>query len=256
MRIARTGLPGLAIALLLGAAPANAADKATTQSQFDVAFGVGVTTDYVARGISQTTNAAAVQGFVEFDYAQAYAGAWASNVSLAGAGDTELDIAVGWRPEAGKFAFDFGYVHYLYLAHVMGSDFGEAYAGATYALNDKVTLGAKVNFAPDYAASGTSAAYVEATLDLKLPNDFGISGALGYQQLDATAVGASYLNGNVGIYWNMNKWLKLDLRYSGTNLSTADCATLMGTVGNECGSKVMLSLMASTSLSDLSSKKK
>lgn len=254
MRIARTGLPGLAIAFLLGAAPAYAADPATTESQFDVAFGLGVTSDYVARGISQTSNSAAVQGYVEFDYAQVYAGAWASNVSLAGAGDTELDLAVGWRPEAGKFSFDFGYVHYLYLAHVMGPDFGEAYAGVTYALNDNVTFGTKVNFAPDYAVSGTSATYVEATLDLKLPHDFGISGALGYQQFDATAVGASYLNGNVGIYWNMNKWMKLDLRYSGTNLSAVDCANLMS-VGNECGSKVLLSLMMNTSLSELSSKK-
>jgi uncharacterized protein (TIGR02001 family) len=255
MRIARTGLPGLAIALLLGAAPAYAADPATTQSQFDVAFGIGVTTDYVARGISQTTNSAAVQGFIELDFAQLYAGAWASNVSIAGAGDTELDLAVGWRPELDKFAFDFGYVQYLYLAHVMGSDFGEAYAGVTYDINDNATIGAKVNFAPDYAVSGTSATYVEGTIDLKLPHDFGISGALGYQQFDATAVGASYLNGNIGIYWNMNKWVKLDLRYSGTNLSTADCAFLMGTVGNECGQKVLLSLMMNTSLSELSSKK-
>jgi len=221
-------------------------------SRLDVAFGAGVTTDYVARGISQTSNHPAIQGFAEFDYNHFYSGVWASNVSLAGATDQEVDLALGWRPHLASFDFDFGYVQYLYLNHVMGSGFGEAYAGVASSISDNISIGAKVNFAPNYANSGTAATYLEATADIKLPHNLGISGALGYQVFDPNYA-ASYLNGNVGIYWNLNQATKLDLRASGTNLSNFDCANLMS-VGNECGGKVLVSVSVSGLASDFAKK--
>lgn len=255
MKLSGTGALAFTLALAGAMSAAEAADPATPAphsmaSQFDVAFGVGVTTDYVARGISQTGNGAAVQGFVEFDVGQLYAGAWTSNVSLAGVSDQEVDLAVGWRPEFNKFSLDFGYVQYVYLNNVMGTSYGELYAGAMYAVNDRFSLGAKVNFAPNYANTGTVATYVEGTADLKLPKNFGISGGVGYQSFASVP---SYVTGNIGVYWNLNQAVKLDLRASATSLSASDCA-LVTTVSNVCGAKVLLSLSVATSVRQLSNK--
>ena len=216
-------------------------EAASVESMFDVAFGIAVTTNYVARGITQTEDKPAAQGYVELDAGSFYANAWTSNVSFGGSPDTEVDLAVGWAPEFGKLSLDLGYVHYVYLSDIPGLAFGEAYATADFAATDNITIGAQAYYAPNYALSGTAAHYVEANADITLPHDLGVSGALGYQTFDP-AYGTSYVTWNAGAYWQMNDYTKLDLRYTDTGLSTADCAALMGTAGTECGAKVMLSL--------------
>jgi uncharacterized protein (TIGR02001 family) len=216
-------------------------------SRFDVAFGVGATTDYLARGVSQSSDEPAVQGFTEADYDRFYLGIWASNASRANQDDVELDVAAGWRPSAADFSFDFGYVQYIYVNNVMGPSFGEFYAGVTREIVKNLTVGTKVSFAPDYAGSGTTATYVEGQADLKLPHGFGISGAVGYQFFDSSYA-ANYLNGNIGIYWNVTPQVRLDLRASTTDLSRANCARIMS-VGSECGTKILFGV----SFSDLAS---
>ncbi len=67
------------------------------------------------------------------------------------------------------------------------------------------------------------------------------------------AFAASYATWNAGVYWQMNDAVKLDLRYSGTSLSRADCANLMGTSGFECGQEVMVSLSIDSAISSLGS---
>lgn len=243
------------VATVMGVSAAQAMSPETPDmapakaSRFDVAFGVGGTTDYLARGVSQSSNSPAVQGFTEADYDRFYLGIWASNASLANRDDVEFDLAVGWRPSAADFNFDFGYVQYLYLNNVMGPSFGELYAGVTRQVVKNLTLGTKVNFAPDYANSGTTATYVEAQADLKLPHNFGVSGAVGYQFFDSSFA-ADYFNGNIGVYWNVTPQVRLDLRASTTDLSRANCARLMS-VGNECGTKVLFGVFFSELASNL-----
>jgi uncharacterized protein (TIGR02001 family) len=245
-----TCLAGLAMGLASSAAcAADWPDREVSLSRFDVAFGLAITSDYLVRGISQSDNHAAVQAFGEFEYGRLYAGAWTSTASFGGIANQEVDLAVGWRPQVDRFAFDFGFVSYLYLNNTGQASFGEAYAGVKYSLTKQATIGAKVNFAPNYANSGTTATYFEATADVKLPHNLGISGGVGYQAFDA-AYGTRYWNANVGIYWTINKATRLDFRYSDTSLSAGSCTGLTGT-GSVCGGKLLLTLAISTSVSDL-----
>ena len=138
-----------------------------------------------------------------------------------------------------------------------GSAFGEFYANADYSITDDKTVGAEFYFAPDWALSGTTAEYVEGNADIGLPLNLACREAsacparLGYQFLDATAVGASYATWNAGVYWQMTDAVKLDVRYSDTSLSVADCGALMGSTGFECGAKVMATLSVDTAISTL-----
>ena len=83
---------------------------------------VGLYSQYIFRGLTQTNKEPAIQG--GFDYAHrsgVYAGTWASNVSWlrdGGAynagGSMEWDFYGGWKPTFGDFGFDLGTLYYWY----------------------------------------------------------------------------------------------------------------------------------------------
>lgn len=109
----------LAVSLALGL-PALAVAAETPTHAFT--GNVGVFSNYIFRGVTQTTENAAVQG--GFDYAHAsgfYAGTWGSNISwLSDSGayrDTslELDLYGGYKGSfGGDFGYDVGAIYYYY----------------------------------------------------------------------------------------------------------------------------------------------
>ncbi|WP_298356211.1 TorF family putative porin [Rhodoblastus sp.] len=135
--------------------------------------------------------------------------------------------------------------------------FFEAYIKPTYTVNDMLTLGANFFASPSYLGTGASDEYLSGTFKLTGPGNlsaFSLSGELGYQWLgrvDAVYTGAnpsaycyigcqptpgalaslgqlpSYLYWNVGVSYTW-KFVTLDLRYYGTNLSRAQAYVLTG----------------------------
>lgn len=234
-----TALSALTGAALLGAVPALAADLYTppppaplTPSQFDIAFGVTFTSDFVSRGISQTMGDPAVQGYAELSYGLFYAGVWASNVDFGGgANGVEFDLYAGIRPEFGKFAFDFGYVHYLYTNNAAG-DFGEIYAKVDYSATDILTLSGAVFYAPS-----PDAVYAEGGVALALPHNLELSAAIGHTWVS----GGDYLNWNAGISWTYKDFMTVDLRYHDTDVA-GGCMGL-------CDARFVASLSFDTTMS-------
>ena len=90
---------------------------------------VGLSSNYVWRGVSQTADEIAVSG--GFDYSAEsgfYAGVWGSNVSFNGedGGGNEFDIYGGWANDM----FDIGVLNYRYPGG-NDLDFTELYVGFT-----------------------------------------------------------------------------------------------------------------------------
>ena len=83
---------------------------------------VGLYSQYIFRGLTQTDRKPALQG--GFDYAHSsglYAGTWASNISwlkdggaYRSGGSLEWDFYAGWKPTFGDFTFDLGTLYYWY----------------------------------------------------------------------------------------------------------------------------------------------
>ena len=249
----RAGL-GTAIAALVAAIvfpgvglAADAADEATVESMFDVAFGIAVTSDYISRGISQTDGDPAIQGYAEFDYGIFYAGIWSSNVDF-GTPDAEIDLSVGVRPETDWAAFDFGYVQYIYAADTSPT-YGELYGIIEYYATDSFTVGGDIYIAPDYSQYGGVGVFAEGTLDYALPKNFGVSGALGYQGFESSVGLPDYWTWNAGVYWSWNDMITLDLRYVGSDLSDGECAQMMSR--HACGNRFMATLSFDTAWSTL-----
>jgi uncharacterized protein (TIGR02001 family) len=240
MRIfASSAVGGLATSLLFAVAIAKAADN----PMFDVAFGAAVTSDYISNGITQTDHKAAIQGYVEADYGILYAGVWASNVSFGGDADTEIDLSAGIRPEIGKFSFDFGYLHGLYVNDV-STPWDEVDLSASYAATDTLTFASKVAY-----VITTKDVTPEVSASYSLPMGFELSSRLAYVSYSDPTL-FDYLTWDAGVSWTWNDTLKLDVRYYGSDLSGAECLANSG-VANACDTRVVATLSVDTSFSAL-----
>ncbi|ABG39189.1 conserved hypothetical protein [Paraglaciecola sp. T6c] len=120
---------------LTALAAAVLASSAVSQTALaEVTANASVTSNYIWRGLTQTTNDAAVQGGI--DYANEngfYVGTWVSNVNY-GADDVysyEHDMYFGFSGESGDITYDVGYLYYNYDSEAE-FDFAEVYGSVGY----------------------------------------------------------------------------------------------------------------------------
>lgn len=117
------------VAMALGANAAAAADlpakvytKAPPVAAFDpwdIAFGAGIASDYVFRGITQSNHGTSGTAYFEPRYNftkdfQVYVGTSWESIAFPNRAKNEVDIYGGIRPTFGAWAFDFGVWGYLY----------------------------------------------------------------------------------------------------------------------------------------------
>jgi uncharacterized protein (TIGR02001 family) len=156
----KTVIAGLtAAALGAGLAPAQAADAPPPDHTFT--GNVGLYSQYIFRGLTQTNREPAIQGGFDYGHSSGfYAGTWASNISwlrdggsyMAG-GSGEFDFYGGYKGTLGKsdFSYDLGALYYWYPGDVapgfVKANTLELYAGLgwkwltgkfSYAVSDNV----------------------------------------------------------------------------------------------------------------------
>ncbi len=120
------------IAILAALSAPAFADDAPASS---FSANVGVVSDYIMRGISQSQHNPALQGGIDYAHSSGvYVGTWASTVNWVNRSDyvyqkdnkVELDLYAGYRSTLGDFSYDLGVVRYYYPG-----DFNKAPAGKT-----------------------------------------------------------------------------------------------------------------------------
>lgn len=184
------GTIAAASALVAGMSVALAAEE--EKPKFTYSFNVGIATDYVFRGVSQSGKQPALQGGIDLSYAvlpwaTAYFGVWSSKVDfgpnfngerIAGG---EVDIYGGIKPTWGPATFDLGVIYYTYPgSRDHGTSIGESdqqnyvefkagVSGAFIPSLDKLTLGGTVYYTSDYQAGQGEVVTVEGTASYELP---------------------------------------------------------------------------------------
>jgi uncharacterized protein (TIGR02001 family) len=200
------------VAAVALATPALAADlrvkapppPAPPPSPWDIAFGAGITSDYIFRGITQSHHKPSVNASFEprynvSPYLQLYAGTAASSISFPNRAAAEIDGFAGIRPTFGPLALDFGGVYYWYpggscfngatVPTVFGTDclengflpvngnvikkdlsFWEVYAKGTYTVNDQVSLAGAAFYSPSVLNSGANGTYVSGGARFAAPS--------------------------------------------------------------------------------------
>lgn len=186
------------------------------QSQPEVSWTVGVASDYVFRGYSQTDEGGQVFGSVDVTAGDFYAGVWASNVDFSDSTDGEIDLYGGYRSEVQGFEVDLGVAAYFYPSQPDNADydFVELKAAASRAFGP-VTLGAAVFWSPNYFGEDDTATYVEANASVAASADWTVSGAVGHQALD---VFGDYTTWNLGAAYALTDTVSIDVRYHDTDL--------------------------------------
>jgi uncharacterized protein (TIGR02001 family) len=252
----------LALSLLAGVAHADGMRRGSIkdapppppEERCKLSANVGLTTDYVFRGVSQTSQGPAVQGGFDATCGMFYAGVWASNLDWGASGGTtlaniEMDWYAGIKPVTGRITWDLGVIYYSYpngadIGSVPGLEYNyvEIKVGGSAELWKEATLGVTVFFSPDYQYETGNVWTIETAFTQNLPKfmAFGrewspsISALLGYQTATGSAADKALYRANVTgdddnyVYWNagltlgfMEKW-SLDLRYWDTNIDRAD----------------------------------
>ena len=192
------------------------AGTARAQSAPEVAWNVGLVSDYVFRGFSQTDESPALQGGVDATIGAFYVGAWASNLDFGDGTDAEVDIYGGYRGETAGFAFDAGVVGYGYVGAPDGADYGYVeLKGAVSRAVGPATLGAAVYWSPDFFGLDEEATYVEASASFAPADKWTVSGALGHQSLD---VNDDYATWNAGVGYALTDHVAVDIRYYDTDV--------------------------------------
>jgi Bacterial protein of unknown function (Gcw_chp) len=190
--------PALAADMKLKAAP-----PPPPPNPWDLAFGAGLTSDYIFRGVTQSNHNPSVNAYFEprynvSPYLQLYAGVAGSSISFPNRAAAEIDGYGGIRPTFGPLSLDFGGIVYWYpggtcyngsLAPVFGTDclengylpingnvikkdltFWEVYAKGTYAVNDQVSIGGTAFYSPSVLNSGANGTYVTGGAKLTAPS--------------------------------------------------------------------------------------
>ena len=187
----------LALALALFSVPmvAAAQDEPVTDASTEAAdaemaeeeesnfsWNLGLTSDYVFRGISQTDRKPAVQGGLDYSFGDSgfYVGTWGSNVDYGdGTPDIEIDYYVGWNADVTEdLNLDLQLVRYAYYGE--SDDFGTIdYNELIGALTWSEMLTFSAAYTNDYANSGLSATYVNLTGEWEVADSFTFSAGVG-----------------------------------------------------------------------------
>ncbi|QDF65943.1 hypothetical protein FJQ87_03975 [Shewanella sp. SNU WT4] len=152
-----------------------------------VSGNIGVTSNYIWRGVTQTADATAVQGGLDYEHESGfYLSSWASNVDFGTDTSYELDLAGGYANSYGDFAYDIGYIYYAYPDADDKIDLGEIYGSIGWKW---FTLGYShvVNASDDIVSEGVDKedyGYLTADIGIPVNETYSINIHYGYSSGD------------------------------------------------------------------------
>ena len=174
-----------------GTAPATA-PAAEPASPHTFTYNIGLYSQYIFRGLTQTGRRPAIQGGVDYSHSSGlYAGTWGSNINwledsgLWHSGSLEWDIYGGFRNTIGDtgIGYDVGLLNYVYpgtkTSAASGTNFVDPYTLEVYGALSYKWLQAKISYSltdtfGDKNSDGTY--YAEANANIPLPTTGLLSG--------------------------------------------------------------------------------
>lgn len=257
----------VASAFMFSAVPALADDAPAAASP--LSFNVGVVSDYLFRGVSQTHGDPAISAGVDYAFASGfYVGAWASTITWVkdayNDGTTEVDLYGGYKgaiPNA-DLTYDLGVIAYTYPGRgdaISGVNANpnttELYAALGYKwLTLKYSHAVSSHFigwqgGPAFDQDTKGSNYLELNAAYDLGNGWGLSGHVGHQKVkdfsNAVYASADYTDWNIGLTKDVGFGV-IGLTYSNTN-TKGSCSSAGGTSAYCWGDSNFVAGVGSTS---------
>lgn len=196
-----------------------------------VTTNVGVYSQYIFRGLTQTDRRPALQG--GFDYVHPsgfYAGVWGSNISWISdfnpgvSASVELDTYLGFkRSLSDDWIIDVGFLRYNYPGNYRGvtkADTDELYGALSWKW---ITLKYSHSLGDTFGVPNTNNAYyADLTAAIPLPSDFTLTAHVGRQKYKGSASGInndnfSYTDWKLEVAWAFAKDWTAGAGYTDTN---------------------------------------
>ncbi len=212
----------------------------------EVSGTVALTSNYVDRGITNTSNDPAVQG--SLDYAiptgigntQGYVGFWGSNVDIEGDSSTanaEIDALFGVRGEIGDVGWAVGgtYLYYPGTRSADNFDYWEVPVVLTYQATEQLGLELVNIFAWENQFNTGLANYVTGNVYYDIPVPYvglQLFGGVGYQYVEDDYNGVDWRLGAAVTV----KGVDLSIAYTDTDYRAGECGN------NQCNSKVVFTV--------------
>lgn len=214
-----------------------------TLAQAQVTGNLGLTSDYRFRGISQSQNAPAVQGGVDYTHSSGlYVGNWNSSVSsqvYTNGSGVESDIYAGYKKDVyNGITLDIGSYNYFYpratnLANGKEFTTNEAYVGLGYDAKEFGAYTVKYNRAlSNYFGTTNSVGTQYTQLDGAIPVVDKVSFIAHAGRTNvANNSQLSYNDFNTGLAYDLNSWI-ISAKYYWNTALPSGFATL-NTVNNQ-----------------------
>ena len=265
----RKSLITIAVLGALAAPSLVFAADAAPASDFTAAYNVGLFSQYIFRGLTQTNNKPALQGGFDVNHKSGlYIGGWASNVSwlrdnaneavgpvYQSGGSLEIDLYGGFKTDVKGVGIDIGALQYYYPGALNKAVYDKANTTELYGALSYGWLQAKVSsvvskdawaFGKKYNAGtngdderGTYYAELNANIPLA---DTGITALIhvGRQEFNQakslpTNPEASYTDWKLGLTKGFDGGLNIGAFYTDTNISTANAAANWTYAGRNIG---------------------
>jgi len=237
----KTVIAGLTAAALAPAfAQAQTAPAPAPASPHTLTGNIGLFSQYIFRGLTQTDGQPALQGGFDYGHESGfYVGTWGSNVSwlrdfgsYSSGGSLELDIYGGFKGSFGKsdFGYDAGLLYYWYP--------GDAAPGANkadtlelYGALSWKWLSAKLSYSVQDKTFGVADSqgtyYLDLTAAYPFPNTkLTLIGHYGIQKYSGTTAGvdndtfASYEDWKLGLNYSLPKDFTVGVFYTDTTMTS------------------------------------
>ena len=202
----------------------------------EISGNIGITSDYVFRGISQSDEGPALQGGIDYSHESGfYTGLWGSSVDFDDGDEAnlEIDAFVGINGETRGIAWDAGAIYYAYPGadSSLDYDFFELAVSAGYDF-DIAAASVAVNYSPEFFERTGNAEYYAAYLDVPLPYDLSLNAHMGYQDIEKSD---DYNDWSIGLGYTLSGF-EFNVAYHDTDLKEpAECH-------DGCSQRVVFSL--------------
>lgn len=179
------------------------------------------TTNYLFRGVSQTSDQPTVQASIGYDFGSGFSvGAWGSGLDFHDFGDNkstlETDYYANYATKLGKADFTVGAIYYAYPTSASAANYNyiEATVGLRYDFGPAAVHGA-VFVSPEFTGKTGNSAYLTAGVDVPINSWLSAAGNYSYQTIQK---GTDYSNWNLGLTATYEKY-SLNVMYSQTDLA-------------------------------------
>ena len=167
-------------ALLLGA---------SSLAQAGLSANIGVTSNYLWRGITQTGDGAAVSGGIDWGHDSGfYLGTWASNIDWGVGNGAEVDFYGGYDGSIGDFGYGIGAIYYYYpSSNYDDSDFAELNFKGSWKFLEAGIDWTIYGQADSGAPFDSGDLYYHLSVSFDVAETWSIGGTVGYYDFDTNS---------------------------------------------------------------------